>query len=182
MFKRKTVFGVATVLLLFGCGDGGSNTPTMSTPPPPPPAPSAVVAVTGSGTITIHPSRNRTFLFAWKFPIRIRETAGGTATWAFFRYSFFRGDREVERYEWTASDISSAGYSDVAARSDQRFTVTMRSNAKAAEWDGLQLIAGFADKKTGALQEREISLGSFDGVEVDLTPALLPDGFTIERK
>ena len=176
MFKRKAIFSVATVLLLFGCGDGGSKTPTRSTPPPPPPTPSAVVEVTGSGAVTIHPSRNRRFLFAWKFPIRIRETGGGTATWAFFRYSFFKNGREVERYEWTANDIRSAGYSDIAARSDQRFSVTMRSNAKAEEWDGLQLLAGFTDKKDGTVQEREVRLSSFDDIRVDLTPALLPEG------
>ena len=54
MFRREAVFGVTTVLLLFGCGNGGDKTPTRPTPPPPTPA--AVVEVTGSGTVTIHPS------------------------------------------------------------------------------------------------------------------------------
>ena len=84
MFKRKAILSVVAVLLLFGCGDGGNNSPTRSTPPPPPPTPSAVIEVTGSGIITIHPSRDRRYLFAWKFPLRIRETGGGTATWSFF--------------------------------------------------------------------------------------------------
>ena len=52
MFRREAVFGVTTVLLLFGCGNGGDKTPTRPTPPPPTPA--AVVEVTGSGTVTIH--------------------------------------------------------------------------------------------------------------------------------
>ena len=172
MFKRKSVFGVATVLLLFGCGDGGDKTPTRPTPPPP--TPSAVVEVTGSGTITVHPSRNRRFFFAWKFPIRIRETGGGTATWTFFRYSFFKDGRQVERYEWTSNDIRSAGYSDIAARSDQRISITMRSNVRADGFDALQLLAGFADKKDGAVREVEVRLSSFDAVRVDRTPALLP--------
>ena len=172
MFKWKAVFGITTVLLLFGCGDGGSKTPTRPTPPPPTPA--AVVEVTGSGTITVHPSRNRIFFFAWKFPIRIRETGGGTATWAFFRYSFFKNGRQVERYEWTSDDIRSAGYSDIAARSDQRLSITMRSNVRADGFDALQLLAGFTDKKDGAVREVEVRLSSFDGVRVDRTPALLP--------
>ena len=174
MFRREAVFGVTTVLLLFGCGNGGDKTPTRPTPPPPTPA--AVVEVTGSGTVTIHPSLNRKFFFAWKFPLRIRETGGGTATWAFFRYSFFKNGRQVERYELTANDIRSAGHSDIAARSDQRISATMRSNVRADGFDTLQLLAGFADKKDGTVQEIEVLLSSFDGIRVDRTPALLPDG------
>ena len=182
MFKRKPRFGVVTLLFLAGCGDGGSNSPTQSTPPPPPPIPSAVVQATGSGTITIHPSIDRRFFFAFKYPIRVRETGGGTATWNFFRVSFFNNAREVERYELTANDIRSAGYSDIAARSDQTIEITARSNVRAGGFDDIQLLTEFADKKDGTVQQSNISLGSFDGVRVSLTPALLPDGFTIEQK
>ena len=54
MFRRKAVFGVAILILFFGCGNGGDKTPTRPTPPPP--TPSAVVEFTGSGTVTLHPS------------------------------------------------------------------------------------------------------------------------------
>ena len=162
--------------LLVGCGSDNGSSPTRPTPPPPPPTPAAVVEATGSGTVTIHPSLNRRFFFAWKFPLRIRETGGGTATWAFFRYSFFKNGRQVERYELTANDIRSAGHSDIAARSDQRISVTMRSNVRADGFDALQLLAGFADKKDGTVQEIEVLLSSFDDIRVDRTPALLPDG------
>ena len=36
------------------------------------------------------------------------------------------------------------------------------------------ILAGFADKKDGAVQEIEVRLSSFDDVRVDRTPALLP--------
>ena len=82
----------------------------------------------------------------------------------------------MERYELTADDIRSVGYSDIAVRSDQRVSVTMRSNVRAEGFDALQLLAGFTDKKDGTVQEREVRLPSFDDVSVDLTPALLPEG------
>ena len=169
--KKCTVTLLMLALFLVSCGSDKSS---PSAPSAPPPTPSAVVEVTGSGTITVHPSRNRRFFFAWKFPVRIRETGGGTATWAFFRYSFFKNGRQVERYEWTSDDIRSAGYRDIAARSDQRISITMRSNVKADGFDALQLLAGFVDKKDGTVREIEVHLSSFDDVRVDLTPALLP--------
>ena len=142
MFKWKLgSCVVAIVLLLFGCGDGGSKTPTMSTPPPPPPAPSAVVQATGSGTITLHVSIDRRFFVAYKYPILIEETGGGTATWNFFRVSFFMNGGEVERYELTADDIRSAGYSDIGASSSRRVSITTRSNVRAEEFDRIQVLS-----------------------------------------
>ena len=82
----------------------------------------------------------------------------------------------------TANDIRSAGYSDIAARSDQTIEITARSNVRAGGFDDIQLLTEFADKKDGTVQQSNISLSSFDGVRVSLTPALLPDGFTIEQK
>ena len=49
-------------------------------------------------------------------------------------------------------------------------------------FDDIRLLTEFADKKDGTVQQSNISLSSFDGVRVSLTPALLPDGFTIEQK
>ena len=67
-------------LLLLSCGSDKGSSPTRTTPPPPP-VPSAAIQVMASGTITIHPSSDRRFGYATKFPIRIRETGGGSATW-----------------------------------------------------------------------------------------------------
>ena len=183
MSPMKNVVMLSMVaLFLVSCGSEQSSPSSPSAPSAPPPTPSASVAVRGSGTITIHPSRDRRFSFAWKFPIQIRETAGGAATFVFFRYSFFKNGRQVERYELTSSDISSAGYSDIAARWDQRVSMTMRSNVSADGFDALQLLAGFADKKDGAVQAVEVPLTSFDAIRVDLTPALLPgQGYSITR-
>ena len=60
--------------------------------------------------------------------------------------------------------------------------MTMRSNAKVGDFDTFKLVAGFTDKKDGVLQELDIPFSSFDAVEVDLTPALVPEGFTIEQQ
>ena len=173
MFKRKAIFSVATVLLLFGCGDGGGKTPTRSTPPPPP-IPSAVIQATGIGTITVHPSRDRRFCCATKFPIRIRETGGGTATWNYFRVAYFQRGRELERYEVVSDDLLQSGVRDIAANSDDRISVTTRSNS--TSFDAIQILLGFSDKKDGRELEVMLNLGGFDGVRVDLTPAVLPDG------
>ena len=132
---------VATLLMLAlflaSCGSDNKSSPSApSAPSAPPPTPSAVVEFTGSGTVTLHPSINRTFRFAVKYPIRIRETGGGTATWNFFRVTYFKNSRQVERYELTASDIRSAGYSDIAARSDQKtLHHHARSNVRADGFD-----------------------------------------------
>ena len=174
MFKRKAILSVATVLLLFGCGDGGSNSPTRSTPPPPPPVPSAAIQVTASGTITVHPSRDRRFCCATKFPIRIRETGGGTATWNFLRVAYFQRGRELERYEIVSDDLLQSGVRDIAANSDDRISVTTRSNS--TSFDDVQILLGFSDKKDGRVLEVRLNLRGFDGVRVDLTPAFLPEG------
>ena len=52
----------------------------------------------------------------------------------------------------------------------------MRSNVRADGFDTLQLLARFTDKKDGTVQEIEVRLSSFDGIRVDRTPALLPEG------
>ena len=109
-----------------------------------------------------------------KYPIRVRETGGGTATWNFFRVTYFKNSRQVERYELTANDIRSAGYSDIVAHSDKIISITARTNVRADDFDDFQLLAGFTDKKDGAVQQKEIRLSGFDGVRVDRTPALLP--------
>ena len=119
--------------------------------------------------------------FAREWANAAYDKGGGTATWAFFRYSFFKNGRQVERYELTANDIRSAGHSDIAARSDQRISATMRSNVRADGFDTLQLLAGFADKKDGTVQEIEVLLSSFDGIRVDRTLILVLRKKSIQR-
>ena len=166
--------------LLVGCGSDNGSSPTRATPPPPPPIPSAAIRVTASGTITIHPSRDGRFCCAIKFPIRIRETGGGSATWNFFRVAYFQRGRQIERYELGSEDLLQSGVRDITANSDDRISVTTRTNS--TSFDALQILLGFSDKKDGRKIEAMLGLAGFDGVRIDRTPAVLPYGkdFSIE--
>ena len=169
-------------LLLLSCGDDKGSSPTSTTPPTPPPVPSAEIQVTASGTITIHPSTDRRFCCAIRFPIRIRETGGGSATWNFFRVAYFQRGRQLERYEIGSDDLRQAGFGDVEANSSRQINVTTRANA--TTFDAIQILLGFSDKKDGRARTVELSLAGFDGVRSSPVPALrvLPDGrnFSVE--
>jgi hypothetical protein len=159
--------------LLAGCGDDGpTTTPTTTTAPPPQPA--AVIAVSGNGDIAIHPSADAAFGAAIEFPIHIQETGGGTAVWNFFRVSYFKAGVEVERNEKGADDIQAAGHRNIAARATVTAHVITRTNA--FDWDDVELRFGFIDSKDGRAFEHVLERGDFDGVVIDLTPALLPEG------
>jgi hypothetical protein len=107
------------------------------------------------------------------FPISIRETAGGTATWNFMRVSYLREGREIERAERTASEIAAAGASNVGARANLTYSVTLRSNSE--DWDQVTLTLGFSDKKDGREFTTTVPFASFTGVILDFTPAVAPN-------
>ena len=182
MFKRKPIFGVAILLLLFGCGDGGDKTPTRPTPPPPTPA--AAIEVTADGTITLHPSSNRRFKYAFKFPIQIRETAGGTAIWNAFTVTYVGNDGGVlERFSIGADAIRQNGHREIAARSTTRVAVTARFNrTDFGLVSEIRVVLQFIDNKDGRLFDVRLDTSAFDGIEPSRTPALL-DGkeFSITR-
>ena len=92
------LMAAVTAASLAGCGDSGTTTPTTTTTAPPP-TPSAQIEVHGNGNIILHPSANPTFSLAVEFPLRIQETAGGTAIWNFFRVSYLLRGAEIERYD-----------------------------------------------------------------------------------
>ena len=166
-------------LLLLSCGSDKGSSPTRTTPPPPP-VPSAAIQVMASGTITIHPSSDRRFGYATKFPIRIRETGGGSATWNFFRVAYFQRGRQIERFELGSDDLRQSGVRDITANSDSRISVTTRANA--ISFDALQILLGFSDNKDGRALVAELNLAGFDGVRNSPIPAVLPDGrnFSVE--
>jgi hypothetical protein len=166
---KKTLLAVA-VLALPACGGGGGSSPTPVTTLPA--APAATLETTGNGLIEVHPSAVRTHSVAVIFPFRIRETAGGTATWNFVRVSYIRRGVEVERAERGADDIRAAGFADITARQDVTVRVTTRTNAP--DWDTATITLGFSDKKDGRQFTTNVPFNSFSGVVPNLTPASLP--------
>jgi hypothetical protein len=83
----------------------------------------------GNGALVIHPSLDSRFGCALETPMRITETAGGTADWNFARFHTFLAGREVERNEIGSDVIRNAGYGRVAASSNQTVTALFRINS-----------------------------------------------------
>ena len=167
----KALVALLTLSALVGCGDDSPSTPTA--PPPPPPAPSATIQTMGNGNIVIHPSIDPTFCCTTEFPIRIRETSGGTAIWNFFRVSYFLNEVEIERAEQGADAIRSAGYRDIAANSTNDVVVFIRDNA--TNFDDVEILLGFADTKDGRQIEQMLDMRSFSGILFNPIPAVLPE-------
>jgi len=156
----------ALLLALPACGGGGST--TQPPPPTPPPPPAATIAAAGAGALVLHPSLNPTFAIAMETPIRIRETAGGSADWGFARLSIFLRGAEVERLELNANDIRAAGFGRIAANSNTVYTVLFRFNSD--DFDRLDLTLGFSDVKDARQFTVAVPFDSFTDVTGSLTP------------
>jgi hypothetical protein len=167
MTMRK-LLAVSLLLALAGCGDKVTGPPP---PPPPPPPPSATITATGSGALVIHPSANPTFSIAMETPIRITETAGGSADWGFARMSIFLRGAEVERLELNANDIRAAGFGRIAASSNTVYTLLFRFNSD--DFDRIDITLGFSDVKDGRQFTVAVPSNSFTGVNIGLNPLSL---------
>ena len=164
----------AALSVLVACGgDGVVNTP----PPTPPPTPAATVAATGEGALVLHPSVDARFTFALETPIRIRETTGGTADWNFARISYFLGGREIERYELGSDVIRNAGFSRIAANSNQLNSVAFRSNSD--DFDRVDITLGFGDLKDARQFTVAVPFSSFTDINLSLTPLSVPADGTV---
>jgi hypothetical protein len=162
------------VLLLASCGGGGGGSPT--TPSTPPPAPAVSITAAGEGNMVIHPSLDSRFVFALETPIRITETAGGTADWNFARIQLLRKGQEVERYELGADVIERAGYKKIAARSNQLYTIAFRFNND--NFDDGAVTLGFSDLRDG----RQFTVSAADNwadVTISLTALSVPAEGTV---
>jgi hypothetical protein len=157
---------IATIAAgLSGCGSDKVGPPP---PPTPPPVPAANINGTGAGTLILHPSIDRRFAIAMQTPIRLTETAGGSADWGFARLQIFNRGVEVERTELTATDIRAAGYGRIAASSNQVYTVVFRFNSD--DFDRVDITLGFSDVKDARQFTVGVPFNSFTDVGFSLTP------------
>jgi hypothetical protein len=152
---------------LVACGGSGSSptTPPVNVAPP---TPAAAVAASGAGALVLHPSADPRYQVALETPIRITESAGGSANWGFARMSLFLNGREVERAEQGSDVIRAAGFERVGANSNQVVRVVFRFNSD--DFDRVDITLGFADLKDGRQFTVAVPFSSFSDVNVSLTP------------
>ena len=164
---KKHLLGLLMASLLTACG---SDTPVLP-PPPPPPPPAANVTATGEGDLVLHPSLNPAFVVAMDTPIRITETAGGSANWNYARMSLRLNGVEVERAEVGAAALQSAGFGRIGARSSQVYNVLFRFNS--SDFDAVDITLGFEDVRDGRSIVVPVPLGTFTDVTLDFSPRSL---------
>ena len=152
-----------------GCG-GGLTCVSSPTPPPPPPA--ANVTATGDGNLVLHPSIDPKFKVTLETPLKIQETAGGTANWDYARFSILQGGKEIERVELGSTPIHNGGYSTIAAKSTVSAKVLFRFNSPT--FDDLVITLGFTDVNTKRQFTVTVPFNSFAGVLIGLDPKFLP--------
>jgi predicted small lipoprotein YifL len=171
----RVLLAAAALAALAACGGG----PTEPSPPPSPQksTPGATVTATGEGALVLHPSLDARYTFALETPIRIRETAGGAADWNFARISFFLGGKEIERGELGSDVIQRAGYSRIAANSNQLYNVIFRSNSD--NFDRVDITLGFGDIKDARQFTLAVPFSSFSDVNLSLTPLSVPSDGTV---
>jgi hypothetical protein len=167
MAMKKQMMGVLALSLLSACGGGPTNPP----PPPPPEKPAASITASGAGDLVLHPSANPAYAIAMETPIRITETAGGTASWSYARMSLKLGGAEIERTEIGASDLRASGVGPIAARSDTVYNLIFRFNS--SEFDEVDITLGFRDSKESRQFTAAIPVQSFDEVLLNFTPLSL---------
>ena len=162
------VVGGALALSLAACG--GDSPPPPTTPDPI--SPDAAVTATGNGAIVIHPSAVAAWFFAMEMPVRVQETAGGTADWNYARLTLFQDGVETERAEIGSDVIIAGGAGRIDARADISRALVFRINS--ADFDDIQLDLGFSDVNRGTQFTAAIDLDSFADVTISLTPLAVP--------
>jgi hypothetical protein len=167
--KRFSAFA-GLLALTAACGGSSPSAPVTPTPPP---TPAVAISATGNGDIVVAPSKYTAWAYALKAPIRITETAGGTAKWNFARLALYNGGREVERSEIGAADLALApDYSNITANQSLPVALIFRLNSD--EFDGIDITLGFADKKDGRSFTLLVPFNTFSDVVVDMTPLANP--------
>jgi hypothetical protein len=170
---------LAMMVALGACGGGSPTDPGTGSTPTPPPTPAAAITATGAGALVLHPRLDGRFTFALETPIRITETAGGSADWNFARISIFLSGREIERYELGADVINNAGYKRIAARSEKVYTVVFRQNSD--DFDRVDITLGFGDLKDARQFTVAVPFESLSDVNISLTPMFVPPQGTVTQ-
>ncbi len=163
--KKLALSALALSLL---CGCGGDGTPVVGPSPAPTPAPSASITATGGGVLVVHPSINPAYSVALATPIRITETAGGSADWNFARMSLYLRGVEIERSEMGADALQAAGFGRIPQNSNQVYRTIFRFNAD--DFDRIDLTLGFTDLKDGRQFTAIVPFGSFTDVDLSFNP------------
>jgi len=173
MARTTTFIRAGTLLAIVGlsaCGGGGPGDPT---PPVTQPAtPSATIAATGSGSIVVHPSLDSRFGAALETPLRLIESAGGTADWNFARFQLFLGGREIERNEIGSDAIRAAGFGRVGANSNRVVTTLFRVNSD--DFDRIDITLGFGDLKDARQFTVAVPFATFTDITLSFTPMIAP--------
>jgi hypothetical protein len=165
--RAGTLFAMVA---LSACGGGGS--PTQLPPPTPPPTPTATISATGAGSIVVHPSLDSRFGAALETPMRLIESAGGTADWNFARFQLYLGNREIERNEIGSDAIRAAGFGRVAASSNRVVTALFRINSD--DFDRIDITLGFADLKDARQFTVPVAFSTFTDVTLSFVPMFAP--------
>jgi len=174
-FARLLSFVVLAPLLVGLTGCGGSDATPVAPPPsslPPPAPPAAAISVTAAGRLVVHPSANPTFAIALETPLKIQETGGGRAVWAYARLSLLKKGKEVERNDFGVTDLRGLGVSDIAANSSHTYDLIFRFNA--SDFDEVAVTLGFQDANSGRKITIDVPPDSFPGVDLNLTPMSIP--------
>jgi hypothetical protein len=166
---KKLALGALALSLLAGCGSSPTEPPP---PPPPPPTPAANITATGGGNLVVHPSIDPTYAVALEAPIRIIESAGGSADWNYARLALFLRGSEIERAEIGAGTIEAAGYTRIGVNSNQVYRTIFRFNSD--DFDRFDVTLGFTDRKDGRTFTVAVPAQSFPDVALSFTPMSRP--------
>jgi hypothetical protein len=164
----RKMLALTLVILFPACGGGGGGSSRTPTQPAAPVIPAAVITATGAGALVLHPSLDTRFAIAMETPIRVAETAGGSADWSFARLQLFRGGAEIERTELTANDIRAAGVSRIGGATSNVYTVVFRFNSDT--FDRIDMTLGFADARDGRSFTAVVPGNTFTSVLIGLNP------------
>ena len=167
MTRTTTFIRAGTLFAMVGLSARWETPTSNPTPAPTPATPSATIAATGSGSIVIDPSIDARFGAALETPLRLIESAGGTADWNFARFQLYLGNREVERNEIGSDAIRAAG-SRVGASSNRVVTAVFRINSE--DFDRIDITLGFADLKDARQFTVPVAFSTFSDVTVSFVP------------
>jgi hypothetical protein len=160
----RQLLAVCALVAFAACGGDGNGPPTAL-----PITPTVSITATGNGLLVIHPSLDAVWCCKLYTPITVQETAGGTASWNFARFSVWLNGVEIERGEIGADILAQPpDWTSIEARQDEDYALVFGINS--TDFDDLTLTLGFSDRKDGRQFMEDIPFTSFDGVDLSVIP------------